>query len=241
LGDGVTAWADLPYIAADTDITPADIGLGNVDNTSDLDKPVSSATHTYVEDLVAWLTDQKADKTNPQFFGNPTAPTPAPGDNDTSIATTAFVKAAIDAVKLALHPVGSLYFSVNNVNPSTFIGGTWVAFGSGRVLVGVDTGQAEFDTPKETGGAKTHTLAASEIPAHTHTLPGNTLEVTATGGASGGTTENGGLSVTQGATGGRFTHPINHSTATIAANTGGGGAHNNLQPYITGYMWERTA
>jgi microcystin-dependent protein len=67
------------------------------------------------------------------------------------------------------YPVGTIYMSVNNTNPGTFMGGTWAAWGSGRTPVGVDTGQTEFDTVEETGGAKTHTLAATEMPTHTHT------------------------------------------------------------------------
>lgn len=45
-----------------------------------------------------------------------------------------------------VYPVGSIYMSVNNVSPQTFLGGTWQAFGAGRTLVGVDTSQTEFDT-----------------------------------------------------------------------------------------------
>ena len=56
----------------------------------------------------------------------------------------------------AIYPVGSIYMSVNNVNPSTLFGGTWVAWGAGRVPVGVDTAQTEFDTVEETGGSKNH-------------------------------------------------------------------------------------
>ena len=104
--------------------------------------------------------------------------------------------------------------------------GTWVALGAGRVLVGIDAGQAEFDTVKETGGSKTHTLTEAEMPAHVH----QTLrERSATTG--GATTL---IARTSDTT----------STVDTAVNTeskGGGGAHNNLQPYIVVYRWERTA
>lgn len=76
-----------------------------------------------------------------------------------------------DATKLAatlaaVYPVGSIYTNATNpANPSTLLGfGTWTAFGAGRVPVGIDTTQAEFDTIGEVGGAKTHTLGISEIP-----------------------------------------------------------------------------
>ena len=69
-----------------------------------------------------------------------------------------------------LYPVGSIYINASvSTNPSTLFGfGTWVEFGKGRVLVGVDTGQTEFDTLGETGGAKTHTLSINEMPSHNH-------------------------------------------------------------------------
>lgn len=73
----------------DNDATKGDLGLGNVDNTSDLNKPVSTATQTAL--------NLKANIASPAFTGNPTAPTPSAGDSDTSIATTAFVTPAIAA------------------------------------------------------------------------------------------------------------------------------------------------
>lgn len=84
----------------------------------------------------------------------------------------------------------------------------------GKVPVGRDSGQTEFDSMAETGGAKTHTLQTTEIPAHTHTM-------TAHNGADGNTCVDGSSSESNAFTTG-------HSTG----STGGGGAHNNLQPYI---------
>lgn len=69
----------------------------------------------------------------------------------------------------AVYPVGSIYVSALSTNPGTLFGfGTWSAFGAGRVLAGIDVGQTEFDVALETGGAKTHTLSAAEMPVHTH-------------------------------------------------------------------------
>ena len=68
-------------------------------------------------------------------------------------------------------PVGSVYTSIVSTNPATLLGGgTWVSFGAGRVLVGLDATQTEFDTVEETGGAKTHTLTTAEMPAHLHAM-----------------------------------------------------------------------
>jgi len=124
-----------------------------------------------------------------------------------------------------IYPVGSIYMNASDsTNPATLLGfGTWVAFGAGRVPVGIDAGQTEFDTAGETGGAKTHTLTISEMPSHTHNNqagilpPPNSNDVDVTGGNA---------------------RTLGDDVATEA--TGGGQAHNNLQPYIVVYMWKRT-
>lgn len=221
-----------------------------------------------------------------------------------------------------VYPVGSIYMSVNNVNPSTLFGGTWVAWGSGRVPVGVNASDAAFNTVEKTGGAKTHTLTAAQIPAHTHgyyrsgtstgsttltidQIPAHTHTYTKTTTATKTSSPNedsvnvmpydafvasntsfmnmlteaftkikskvSGLSFTNptmtipssesrparghthnvtptgasansGSTGGStgHTHTISVSS-TNTASTGGSEAHNILQPYITCYMWKRTA
>jgi len=123
-----------------------------------------------------------------------------------------------------VYPVGSIYINASDgTNPGTLLGfGTWIAFGAGRVPVGIDAGQTEFDTAEETGGAKTHTLTVSEMPSHTHTS--STL---GRDGTLGGYLD-------------QATNNSESSASNILDNTGGGAAHNNLQPYIVVYMWKRT-
>ena len=132
----------------------------------------------------------------------------------------------------AIYPVGSIYMSVNNVNPSTLFGGTWVAWGAGRVPVGVDTTQTEFDTVEETGGTKEVTLTAAQsgVPAHTH-------DTAAMWEASSGAGTNNVV------TGYPVTNKDGSYGIKILANTAQNAsqAHTNLQPYITCYMWKRTA
>ena len=123
----------------------------------------------------------------------------------------------------ALYPVGSIYMSVNNTNPSTFFGGTWVSWGAGRVPVGIDTNDTDFATVEKTGGEKTHTLTVSEMPSHKHTVEA----------IGSGTTQQELTAFNVGTTSG-----IDGYAGTDF--TGGGQAHNNLQPYITCYMWKRT-
>lgn len=103
----------------------------------------------------------------------------------------------------------------------------------GKVPVGLDATQSEFDVLAETGGAKTHTLSTGEIPAHSHGVndPGHSHAIeTRTAGTAGGVmTSWGGSSVQDAALGG----VISSVGAGISIqNAGGGGAHNNLQPYI---------
>jgi hypothetical protein len=148
-------------------------------------------------------------------------------NSDSKVATQKAVKAYVNSfvnpVNL-VYPVGSIYLSVVSTNPGTLFGiGTWTAWGSGRVPVGLDSGQTEFDTVEETGGAKTHTLTTGEIPAHTHPY-GGTVKVN--GGSSSGWSASGASM---------------YNNTDTQANTGGDGAHNNLQPYIVCYMWKRTA
>ena len=121
----------------------------------------------------------------------------------------------------SLYPVGSVYTSVVATSPATYFGGTWAAFGAGKVLVGIDSSDTSFDTVEETGGAKTHTLTVDEIPSHTH-------EFTAMQDTNNSVNRTGG---------GDLGAPASSTTAA----TGGGTEHNNLQPYVVVYMWKRTA
>ncbi len=129
---------------------------------------------------------------------------------------------AVQLLALA-YPVGSIYVNAAvATNPATLLGfGTWTAFGQGRVMVGLNGSDADFDTAEETGGAKTHTLSTSEIPSHNHTVP---LYGTGVGGVNPSTGPGG-------PTG------IEYPTS----STGGGGSHNNLQPYVVVYMWKRVS
>ena len=93
-GAGVPEVNTLATLKTDLVLVKGDVGLGSVDNTTDAGKPVSTAQQTAL--------DLKANLASPTFTGNPLAPTPTSGDNDTSIATTAFVKAAIDERKATI-------------------------------------------------------------------------------------------------------------------------------------------
>ena len=193
-----------------------------------------------------------------------------------------------------IYPVGSIYTSINSTNPSTLFGGTWVAFGTGKTLVGVDTSDTSFDTVEETGGAKTKSytpvgtvgntmLTVDQIPSHNHSIPALSGSTTAANNvglarSAGAHTHKagtlGGSGVMEGNNGnymnayytadiatssaGAHTHKLDipsltvTTTASTSGSKGGGGSHNHtftgtaadinvVQPYITVYMWKRTA
>ena len=74
-----------------------------------------------------------------------------------------------------IYPVGAVYISVSSTNPESIWAGTsWSAFGAGRTLVGINSGDSDFDVSEETGGAKTHTLTTAQLPSHTHNQPNHT-------------------------------------------------------------------
>ena len=169
---------------------------------------------------------------NLNVTGVPTIPTASAGTNTTQAASTAFVTTAVNTLNAAAYPVGAIFTTtVNYANSAAVVaaigGTTWVAFGGGRVLVGLDSGDTDFDTAEETGGSKTdsHTLTTSEIPSHSHTLQG-------INGSESGSTD--GLNLS-------YNRASQNTLQT--ASTGGGGAHTHdiVQPYIVVYMWKRTA
>lgn len=127
---------------------------------------------------------------------------------------------------LEVYPVGAVYISVVSTSPATLFGGTWSAFATGRTLVGIDTGDTDFDTVEETRGAKTHTLDTTQMPSHTHSIQYNSTQGFATGYCS---TPNTAASTPFG------------GRSFISESTGGGLAHNNIQPSIVVYMWKRVS
>ena len=113
---------------------------------------------------------------------------------------------------------------------SAIYGGTWVAWGTGRTPVGVDTGQTEFNTVEKTGGAKTNTLTTAQMPSHRHGRQGGG-EFVGVNSSSGGNPF--------GFPNGSY-YTLRWGYEPIITATGGDQPHNNLQPYITAYMWKRT-
>lgn len=116
-----------------------------------------------------------------------------------------------------IYPVGSIYLSVNNTNPATLFGGTWERWGQGKVPVGVDETDDDFKLVEKAGGEKKHTLKIQELPREIWHSSSNSqtagTKVAFDSGSFYGANSNAS----------NFDQP-----------------HNNLQPYITVYMWKRT-
>lgn len=165
-----------------------------------------------------------------------------PGETETALS-----KARINGRSLLdfLHPVGSIYMSTSATNPTNLFGGTWVAWGAGRVPVGFSGGDGNFNSSEKTGGSKTiniehnHGLsnaraavgrADSSLSTMSYTSGGNPhnvyfdREFSYYGGISGGSK-----------------HATDTSLIYGNTNNGGSTVASVLQPYITCYMWKRTA
>lgn len=153
-------------------------------------------------------------------------------------------------------PIGSVFIAVVSTNPATLLGyGTWSAFGAGKMLVGLDSGDTDFDTVEETGGAKTKTIAQANLPnistgagtSHNHTQDAHTHVLTELRDATtGGSTTNIALSAdTSSTTGTKVSGSTTATNQAEAAHThslgGSGTALNVVNPYIVVYMFKRTA
>ena len=135
-------------------------------------------------------------------------------------------------ILLQVYPVGAIYMSVNNINPSILFGGIWEAWGKGKVPVGVDTAQTEFNTVEKTGGNK-------NMQEHYHDVRwsdpnGKGVVISCVGE---------GLEVLDlpGWTWSKNGQGLKGSGSNLYTSYEGEGDSGNLQPYITCYMWKRTA
>mgnify|MGYP002558233212 CR=1 FL=1 len=223
-------------------LTKNDVGLDNVDNTSDIDKPLSNAVITELA--------KKLDKTS-----KATSTEAIAGTNNTKYTTPCSVKSAIDKALEGYTPSGGgsggdtlpigaiLPFSSDTIPngwllcdgsvieqedyPELFevLAGNYGIISReeirlpdlrGKVTVGKDSTDTDFNTLGKTGGEKTHTLTVSEMPKHSHNFQFDQTE---------------GSNVTAVKTG------VNNAYAKATSETGGNQPHNNLQPYlVTNYI-----
>lgn len=130
--------------------------------------------------------------------------------------------ADVSTVLDKVYPVGSIYMSVNSTNPKTLFGGTWVQIKDRFLLAAGTTYKAGA-----TGGEATHTLTESEMPSHNHAVyfPNDgAADHSAPGNYPDGPSDS-----------------TYYAVGSYTSSAGGGGAHNNMPPYLAVYVWKRTA
>ena len=126
-----------------------------------------------------------------------------------------------------MHPVGSVYISTSSANPANIFGfGTWEPCCVGRFPLGVDENDPEIGLSGIVGGEKEHTLTVAEMPNHYHNVNYGSSAP---------------LGLNSGSTGYKLNYEQGGTQQIYATATGGNQPHNNLQPYITCYMFKRTA
>ena len=208
--------------------------------------PLKIVSGTEINDelnAIQTAVNTKANINSPTLTGAPTSPTASAGASSTQIATTAFVTTAltnyntvVDTLLQALYPVGTIYTNATDgTNPATLVGfGTWSAFGTGRVLVAIDSGNTLMDAAEETGGS-----ADAVVIAHTHTVtdPGHIHSVSGTRDYNSTDDRNGSEATRLGAQ----VDTDSATTGITLASAGVAGTDLNYQPFITVYYWKRTA
>lgn len=145
-------------------------------------------------------------------------------DKGNKIIKEAF-NALIDELNNNMFPIGFRMYINNDKDYSNHLGFTWQKVAKGRVLVGKDEDDENFNSIGKTGGEKTHTLTINEIPSHSHAYTNN-LWAQASGFGN----------INVGATAAANGADIVNS---VSSPVGGSQSHNNLQPYEVVNIWER--
>lgn len=204
LGDWVTIQDRDLGIEIDAQIVEVTTTLQNNETINDITFEYGKANKTEIKDIRAMSTNVEEISNNIKYID----------------------KKISDLLNM-FYPVGSVYETMDSsFDPNKKWGGTWERI-KGKVLVGVDEDDDDFNTSEKIGGEKAHTLVVNELPSHTHTNYAKRTNITINNSGN--------------------THVTCHSSnsgATVGNNigsTGEGVAHNNLQPYITCYIWKRTA
>lgn len=137
------------------------------------------------------------------------------------------VRDELDALEAKIegqYPIGMIIELYVSTNPATLFGyGTWAAYGAGRVTVGIDATDADFDTVGETIGEKTHTMTEAELAPHVHAVQMRKK------------------TNSQNVDGGAIAVPTTSLETYNSESTGSGTPFNVVQPSIVVYRWRRTA
>ena len=242
-GANGNGWFDTGKIVVNsgntTDPTPAVVMCSNPDNPIYLHKSAANTWDVYVAKMgneqvsVFDVVQFKADKITWSFQSQQVASLPS-----------GYIRARWEHLN-ACYPVGSVKLTWDAVNPGTRLGGTWVQFSQGRVLIGQGTGSDGTTSMTfgagATGGEYKHKLAQSEMPSHSHWLSddANRTAHSFSWGGAGKTVWLNTLAAKGNGSGNVANTKQNEWNHT--AYDGGNGLHNNVQPYQVIYAWRRTA
>lgn len=189
-------------------------------------------------------------------------------DNTDSKLTADNAQGAIDELAAKIYPIGSIYMSVNSISPATLFGGSWERITGKFLLSATDNGNSgASQAAGNTGGSDSVTLTNSQMPYHRHSIPALSGTASSTGSAhahysgsnwidgatmGGGTNRRvfclgGGSGLTSGyltASDGAHSHSVTTTTSNTGYEGGSNGvtqAHDNMPPYLSVYVWKRTA
>ena len=229
----VTSLATVRYFIESTDLTEWEVGEGVfTDGTPDTLSRVTVFASSNAGSLVDFSAGTKTASLSlvAEDLKQATGAEINTGTDDTKFATAkAIADSYLGSILSILNPIGTIREFAVSTNPATLLGfGTWVAHGTGRVTVGIDSGDADFDTVDETGGEKTHQLTEAELASHDH--PGVTVAL-----------KNDNLTDGDKLHGGSDHAGTAGMWAPAVGDAGSDTAHNNVQPYIVVYRWVRVS
>ena len=227
VGDGSTQAKSLPYVKVDTDSALSSTSTNPVQNkviNTELGKKLSRSGGT----MTGALTTKGIKLTSGTDYGTTLPSNPATNQLFFQTVGSNFV---LDNV----YPVGSIYMNVNSTNPGTLFGGTWEQI-QGRFLLGMSSSYPAGSQ----GGETEHTLSANEIPNHSHNF---SYQETNQNKSFSGYTVNKIGTAYPGLLGVNMALGADWSSAgtLTLGSVGGDQAHNNMPPYLSVYIWKRTA
>lgn len=233
VGDGSTQAKSLPYVKVDTDSHLSSTSTNPVQN-----KVVTTALNYKLQlsggTMTGALTTKGIKLTSGTDYGDTLPSSPATNQLFFQTVGSNFV---LDNV----YPVGSIYMNVNSTNPGTLFGGTWEQI-QGKFLLGMSSSYPAGSQ----GGEAEHTLTASQIPTHSHYLRqlGNTSRTLPSNYATHDPSEEY-YATELTSPGSSYLKPnVTWGGYLIAGellDTPNGQPHNNMPPYLSVYIWKRTA
>lgn len=229
VGDGSTQAKSLPYVKVDTDSALSSTSTNPVQNkviNTELGKKLSTSGGT----MTGALTTKGIKLTSGTDYGTTLPSSPATNQLFFQTVGSNFI---LDNV----YPVGSIYMNVNSTNPGTLFGGTWEQI-QGKFLLGMSSSYPAGSS----GGEATHTLTEAEMPSHRHKFVGNP-------GSEGNAFSSFSQAAQISAPGNAYPSEPAFTKGSdwgsrggiIIETVGGSQSHNNMPPYISVYIWKRTA